>query len=491
MSAADNKQFKLPTPKFSDETEQCRDKFTKLHNPHFSTPSGMLLPRDKQPPPMYGPRGSTIAPRFLNYQHNRKGPPQGNHHQHRYKGPRGSFNNNSGLDKDVIPALLGVNWSLWCEGCDVNCTTEDHYKNHLAEHTACSVEECKYVGHPGVMKRHWRMAHDEKRLAEKAQANTKQTPEEIEKWRAERRKRYPTQGNVERRQQAQDERFNRGERIEEDKKRFPNRNHQDGRNNLHTHAKKFGGQPRQGTKRLRKSKPFRLEKKESDELDTDSRISFKGTSSLKDYKEKAVNALSLLTGYGSESEEISSDGGSNEEYLEATKIVSDANTSKKSLQKEADLSEGELIDSENEVGNPERIHISDDEVCKELDTSSNLDQVVVPEPEQSEQKDTESKSKRRNRFRKRKNDSSQMDEPNQVTLSKKRVPPKPLLDYTKLRYARQNTMLEKLLEPDIRHERNVLLQCVRFVVENKFFGIGQSKQESAEIPNENVELNKT
>lgn len=37
---------------------------------------------------------------------------------------------------------------------------------------------------------------------------------------------------------------------------------------------------------------------------------------------------------------------------------------------------------------------------------------------------------------------------------------------------KQNTMLSKLLEPDIRHERNVLLQCVRYVCEQNFFGIG-------------------
>lgn len=37
---------------------------------------------------------------------------------------------------------------------------------------------------------------------------------------------------------------------------------------------------------------------------------------------------------------------------------------------------------------------------------------------------------------------------------------------------KQNTMLSKLLEPDIRHERNMLLQCVRYVCEQNFFGIG-------------------
>lgn len=34
---------------------------------------------------------------------------------------------------------------------------------------------------------------------------------------------------------------------------------------------------------------------------------------------------------------------------------------------------------------------------------------------------------------------------------------------------RRVTLLEKLLDREIRHERNVLLQCVRFVVINNFF----------------------
>lgn len=35
----------------------------------------------------------------------------------------------------------------------------------------------------------------------------------------------------------------------------------------------------------------------------------------------------------------------------------------------------------------------------------------------------------------------------------------------------QNTMLSKLLEREIRHERNVLLQCVRYVCEKNFFDL--------------------
>lgn len=38
---------------------------------------------------------------------------------------------------------------------------------------------------------------------------------------------------------------------------------------------------------------------------------------------------------------------------------------------------------------------------------------------------------------------------------------------------RKVTLLEKLLESEIRHERNLLLQCVRYVVDNNFFRASQ------------------
>ena len=37
----------------------------------------------------------------------------------------------------------------------------------------------------------------------------------------------------------------------------------------------------------------------------------------------------------------------------------------------------------------------------------------------------------------------------------------------------------QLLAPDIRHERNVLLQCVRYVVNKNFFGVGAQRSNSA------------
>ncbi|XP_065093271.1 FMR1-interacting protein NUFIP1 [Ochlerotatus camptorhynchus] len=477
--------FRLPPPKFGADTKKSLDNFNKLRNPHFSTPSGMLLPRDNQPPPMYGPRGSTVPPWLVNrpQQHNygSKGPT--NHHQ-RSKGPhRGhSSYSNGGFEKDVIPELLEVNWYLWCEKCDVNCRTEDELQKHLSEHRSCEVEGCKYVGHPWVMKRHWKLVHDEQKLQEKAHMESKQSPEDIDKWRAERRIRYPSKNNILRRQREQEEKFKRGERIEEDKKRFPNKKHQEPRNDKQRNFRGSAGKQRYASKKPKIFKDTVEEHEDSDE-DTKSRISFKGTSKLKDYKEEDTNSLSLLCGYGSDSGECSS-----EEEPEPEPIP-DSTTKAGTIQNEletimpaetiasstSNLSDGEVVDSETEQD-----ILNDVKVQEKCTTEVDDGEVKNENNPESKPPNEETKTKRKNRTRKRRNGGSQDEPSSQPGPSKITRIEKPLLNYSKLRHARQNTLLEKLLEPDIRHERNVLLQCVRFVVQKGFFGIGQPKTSASE-----------
>jgi len=49
---------------------------------------------------------------------------------------------------------------------------------------------------------------------------------------------------------------------------------------------------------------------------------------------------------------------------------------------------------------------------------------------------------------------------------------------------RKSTLLEKLLAPEIRHERNVILQCLRHIVKRNFFDVGHTK-----LPAENIVKN--
>ncbi|KAK8731037.1 hypothetical protein OTU49_007766 [Cherax quadricarinatus] len=52
---------------------------------------------------------------------------------------------------------------------------------------------------------------------------------------------------------------------------------------------------------------------------------------------------------------------------------------------------------------------------------------------------------------------------------------------TKLFPKRRKTLLERLLQADIIHERNVILQCVRFIVQNNFFDANTNKNDGLEV----------
>ncbi|XP_040162144.1 nuclear fragile X mental retardation-interacting protein 1 [Anopheles arabiensis] len=496
-------KFVLPSPRFQDEVKKGLDSFSRHLNPHFSTPNGMLLPSSKQPPPMFGPRGSTVPAQFLN--NPRKRPASG---PHRYPGPGtyrqnqpGGINQNqrnnqgagfknkaggpnhrsprppnNGLEKDVKPELLVLDWKLWCEGCDVNCRSEEEFEQHKANHAPCTVPGCTFVGHPMIMKRHGRQVHSDGGC-------TKDTigpsAEEIEQWKEERRKRYPTKQNVILRQQAQEARFNRGERIEEKKDRFPKRNApvNDDSSMNGPNTTPNGRNANRSKRKRRAKKPAFVAPVEEKTLD---RIPFKGTSSLKDYKDPPKNALSMLGDYGTDTDSSCDEEEQASPVVAQKKSLEVSSVEEPTQKPECTLSEGEIEDdgddapstssapaaqpvlAPNESQSKGAVKQSITTASKSVDCAvpGGSSSTVVKHPPKQQNKPT-----RQNNFKDK----------------RARNPNRPLLDYSKLRRSNQNTMLEKLLDADIRHERNVLLQCVRYVLVNKFFGIGQPKEVKASV----------
>lgn len=176
--------FQQPRPPHNFQHRQQRPSY------QHSSPQGMLLPREFQPPPMYGPRGSTVHPKFIpNFQNK-----QGRNEEH----GGGHF---------------------FCETCDRSFQTIDILQEHKSEHQKCGIDGCKFIGHPLVVTKHIQMQHSSGFFEKIKNLNT---PEEIDKWRAERRKKYPTKENVELRQKVQEEKMKRGERLENPKNRFGN-----------------------------------------------------------------------------------------------------------------------------------------------------------------------------------------------------------------------------------------------------------------------------
>lgn len=98
--------------------------------------------------------------------------------------------------------------SQWyCRNCDRDFFSEDELETHVAEHETCGVDGCPYTAHPKLVLNHYKTQH----LTGLAGKVWKvKTPEEIAKWREERKRNFPTAARVAQRKQQVRERKKRG-----------------------------------------------------------------------------------------------------------------------------------------------------------------------------------------------------------------------------------------------------------------------------------------
>lgn len=321
--------------------------------------------------------------------------------------------------------------------------------------------------------------------------------EEINEWKEARKKRYPTTQNVLARQQAQEERIKRGERLDESKSRFGRKQdrRQPARDMSFQRRESEGGKsqnrkfsPNPNNNRKKRFPIIPKIESSSKDITEETGVEtlnglpkFQGTAHLANYERtrvlKQTNALSCLGSYGSGTE-------------------SESDVEIESSQNQVPVVTKPLSDDELPVETP---------ICKvdpftDAEIASTLNHKPPPKDPEGEQA-----TKKRHRKRKHSKDEAQVAseqsgemaakasnsgespstkrEPEKATPSNSKQLIRPQTPWFR-RYRRyQNTMLEKLLQPEIRHERNVLLQSVRFVVQNKFFGIGS---ENREAPKENT-----
>lgn len=269
------------------------------------------------------------------------------------------------------------------------------------------------------------------------------TPEEIEKWRAERRKRYPTVENMKIRAESQEVRMQRGEKLVDKKSRFGDkkeRNQQRNDKQKNRPQKNKNRKQNQNNQQQAQQVPIKIpvepEVESSDDEPMRKIPKFTGTMKLADYHSieatiKETSALSVLGMYG----------GSD---LDSSACEShDEDTSKQMIPQKVE----ESVESQFEI---------EGEAPEEIPINRATDLPVLP-PKSEKLDDRES-----NRNRKRNRNQ-------QIASTSKETPKPSLLKYSKIKRAAPNEFLEKLLQDDIRHERNILLQCVSFVVKNNFF----------------------
>lgn len=308
---------------------------------------------------------------------------------------------------------LAENNVYFCETCDRGYKAMDKYQEHIDSHVKCRHEGCSYTAHPKLVQLHDRTQHSSG-LATKIWKL--ESPEDIAKWREERKRNFPTAETVKRKNEIIQEKIARGEVIET--KTFGKMRNKGGKKD------KFGK-----WKNKRQNNRNNRGRREDDCTETPPKI---GAPSIKVAdKDKRFDAdpLSLLEG------------------LEETVPNSDQAVS--AVGGLATLM-ANYSDSDEEKP-PQTNKLSHTDIPTQNDTLSKKEIQCV---ENGENNGTEHVNKRK-RKRHRKNDG----------------------DFSSRPKVRKSTLLEKLLAPNIRRERNLVLQCVYHIVKENFFGVGSKKED--------------
>lgn len=430
--------------------------------------------------------------------------------------------------------------SNWCDLCERGFKFPHQLEKHRSEHEKCWFENCTFEGHTQLLKKHIEVQHQSGLFQRILKV---ETDEDIEKWREERRKRYPTASNIEARRQAQEERLKRGERIAEPTNRFGNINN---RKRAQQHRSLATTEPNESTKSIvtndatkkrndnkrrrrprQRNKNSRLGKKEhiecgkknesettQNETAAETAVVVVNTETANCAVQPVVtekmaqnsSALAAIMGmYGSDSDSNSDDD--NDEVMTAVTTVTaiDTTTTIENKKDENVCMEMDMnpLDSVDKL-TPKEVEVIEDAV--NLKRPSEFDDDEVPNKQTKIDSDVVIENFKQN-MTIESDDEAPDEQPIQrqseviqdtddiklesgptktkpiitattsQNLTNERIPKrKTVLDTTR-KIRSQNTLLEKLLQKDIRHERNVLLQCVRYVVEQNFFGIGQTIDE--------------
>ncbi|XP_072936654.1 FMR1-interacting protein NUFIP1 [Epargyreus clarus] len=381
----------------------------------------------------------------------------------------------------------------WCETCDRGFHTIQLLENHKQQHQKCNIDGCQFIAHPKVITKHIQMQHSTGLFKKISKLDN---PEEIKKWREERKKKYPTKENIEKKTAEIKEKINRGEKMalkhnrdnkfhrteQGTKRKYSNEN-----NHRQKIKRRFG--TNESTQVNKSKTPVVVNKKPLPQTIKKIVPSEDDKRSLKPF----TGILHLLddTEDNDESEEPQNcDSIEDDEYTveECIQVNNSAPSEPlvcgalSSLICSYECSDDEQ-ETEEQITNTEVKHNNPTETCNTPIHTENQDK-----PQNSictltiiSKSDDDDSGPEETKVVKETDIVSTADVPNSNkacpnTEKPKRAEKRTIQDnrhnrnnLKKFKPKLPSTLLEKLLQNEIRQERNIILQCIRYVVNNNYF----------------------